>query len=437
MYLNESIPIDIKEKSFKKVYSSPYNLIKPPVNPSKISKKLRQMQFHMDKLYTAFYRGSMDPKLIKQVEEYNRIQKFENLRLANLIKDLRVYFRSKENREYKLKSKSSKNIYSMGILKILYSKILFTFRMENKISDIFHPFLFPVKKEEKIRLKCITEFKMINIIKKFKSKSPTKNDYLSSFMRKRKKRMLQKIKVIKSKNNIDNINNKNKTFFIPKNNSFNDVKNPPSFYINKNTTKNNFSIRIKYKLKENDNKINSSDINSKNFYKINKPFTPKIMFKNNREQSKSLLDIKKSGFKIYPLINSSFISSLKKSNSFIRQIDYFQKESSYFSQKEKKKKSRIIKKYFSDAIKINIKSTIQIGNKKSRKKKYKYIYEDRNGKINLKFNFVKREKSLLMFVRDYNKLRNRKRRNNQVDENLGFGVQSLKKREIFLNQSSS
>ena len=55
----------------------------------------------------------------------------------------------------------------------------------------------------------------------------------------------------------------------------------------------------------------------------------------------------------------------------------------------------------------------------------------------MKFNFVKREKSLLMFVRDYNKLRNRKRRNNQVDENLGFGVQSLKKREIFLNQSSS
>ena len=49
----------------------------------------------------------------------------------------------------------------------------------------------------------------------------------------------------------------------------------------------------------------------------------------------------------------------------------------------------------------------------------------------MKFDFVKRDKSNLIFVKDYNKLRNRKRKTNQVYENLGFGVHSRSKEKNY------
>ena len=367
MSIGDSISINLNDESFKLVYSTPYKLVNKKSNTFKILEKIKEMRFHMDKMYIDFCNNSMDYKMRKEIEEFNKIRKKEKLRQKNLIKELKIYFSTKLNKEFKIKSKSTKNILNMRTI-----------------------YLFHLKKEEIIRINCITEFKYIKIIKKIKAKSKThhaKKDFLFSYMRKKKERTLQKIKEVKSKNNSDYINYKNKSFFINRN---------------------------------------------RNIYKINYPFTPKITPKNNNDQIRYLLNLKKSGSKkIYPLINHSVTSSIKKSNSFKRQINYFQKELSFISRKSQKKKTKILEKYFKDFRKINIKSTIQDEKKKSNKQKYKYIYEDKKGKINKNFDFVKRDKNNLIFVKDYNKLRNRKRKTNQVYENLGFGVHSPSKEKNY------
>ena len=410
MSIGDSISISLNDESFKLVYSTPYKLVNKKSNTFKILEKIKEMRFHMDKMYIDFCNNSMDYKMRKEIEEFNKIRKKEKLRQKNLIKELRIYFSTKVNKEYKIKSKSTKNILNMRTI-----------------------YLFHLKKEEIIRINCITEFKYIKIIKKIKAKSKAhhaKKDFLFSYMRKKKERTLQKIKEVKSKNNSDYINYKNKSFFINRNQIIN--RNLLSSNIGKYTTKNRFSSKIIYKNKENDNKFNSLSINSRNIYKINYPFTPKITPKNNNEQIRYLLNLKKSGSKkIYPLINHSVYSSIKKSNSFKRQINYFQKELSFISRKSQKKKTKILEKYFKDFRKINIKSTIGDEKKKSKKQKYKYIYEDKKGKINKNFDFVKRDKNNLIFVKDYNKLRNRKRKTNQVYENLGYGVHSSSKEKNF------
>ena len=100
------------------------------------------------------------------------------------------------------------------------------------------------------------------------------------------------------------------------------------------------------------------------------------------------------------------------------------------SESSKRKKQRILKKFFIEHKTPSIKSSVGLTKKNTlwaKNKKSKYIHANRNGTINLKFNLIQRAKSPLIFVEDYNKLRNRRRRNNNIQKNLGLRFLSAKK----------
>ena len=100
------------------------------------------------------------------------------------------------------------------------------------------------------------------------------------------------------------------------------------------------------------------------------------------------------------------------------------------SESSKRKKQRILKKFFVEHKVPSIQSSLGMTKKNilwAKNKKNKYIHENRNGTINLKFTLGQRVKSPLIFVEDYNKLRNRRRRNNNIEKNLGLRFLSAKK----------
>ena len=76
-----------------------------------------------------------------------------------------------------------------------------------------------------------------------------------------------------------------------------------------------------------------------------------------------------------------------------------------------------------------IKSTLKIKIKKNKKKSISFksiksIIE------NLKYALYKKEKSPLSYIEDYNKMRNRRRKNKEFEENIGLIYDSLSKNKI-------
>ena len=69
----------------------------------------------------------------------------------------------------------------------------------------------------------------------------------------------------------------------------------------------------------------------------------------------------------------------------------------------------------------------------------KFITTKKDGTINLKFNLIKKNKSPLIFVEDYNKMRNRRRKNRNIEQNLGFIETKINKKinknNVFLGMS--
>ena len=432
MSKKKSISLKYEDTSFKKIYISPYNLMKKKLNPYRITKRINDMKFHVDKIYNNFYNYSTDLKRQKQLEEYIQFKKMEKLRRINFIKNLGQYYKPKIDKETIFKSKSVQNFYDM---KCLYSKIISTIKMQNKYENKYYPYLVPIKKEELIRLNCITEFGLIDTIKKIKENNLLKG--------KSKRMSVQKLKTLKSPNNANFIKRKSSTLFLmPKTN--NDKKNAQNFFAEKNprlispshTTRYDSAIGRNYGINTNKNnfRINSVDANStnKNIFQNYNHFIKKEPYKYRKIRKisiKSLVDVKKAAYKILPLLSSSFNSTLKKSRDLKRQLNSFQKDSTMRSESSKKKKQKIIKKFFYEYKIPTIKSSLSSSKKKFlwTKNKSKYISENKNGTISLKFDLLRKEKSPLIFVEDYNKLRNRRRKNNKnIEKNLGLGVYSTK-----------
>lgn len=95
----------------------------------------------------------------------------------------------------------------------------------------------------------------------------------------------------------------------------------------------------------------------------------------------------------------------------------------------------MLKNFFSQAECPTIKSTLRLTKKRYWPKKiHQYIYEDKKGHIICKFYLNKKLKSPLIFVEEYNRMRNRRRRNNKkITSNIGFGITS--KQDIKENQN--
>ena len=406
-----------------------------------ITKKINDMRFYVDKIYNNFYNISTDSKMRKQIEEYIQFKKMEKIRRINFIKNLRQYFKQKINKDIDLKSKSVKNIFDM---KILYSQVINTIKMQDQYTNKYKPYLFPIRKEEIIRINCVTEFGLIYIVRKIKE------NYLLKL--KRKKMSIKKLNTIKSTNNFNSIKRKSGTILIkPK--TINDQRStqnllseknnkifspfPPSKYSSASRRNYNFNTnKINFRI----NSSNSSSRNKNVFQNYNN-FMTKKSSKIRKIRIKSLLEVKKTAYKILPFLSSSFNLTLKKSRDLKKQIYFFQKVATMRTESSKRKKQRILKNYFHEHNMPSIKSSLA-----NSKKKYllsnvtnKYISIKRNGSVKLKFNLLEKQKSPLIFVEDYNKLRNRRRKNNKnIENNLGLGIYSaknerrIKKKELFL-----
>ena len=443
MSRKESASIKYEDTSYKKIYISPYNLMKRKLPAFRISKRINDMKIYVDKIYNNFYTSSTDLKKQKEIEEYIKFKKMEKIRRIHFIKNLRQYFKQKKNKEEKkVRTKSVKNNYDM---RLLYSKVINTIIMKSRYKNKFKPYIFPIKKDEFIKLNCITEFGLIDTIKKIREYNLLKEK--GFFTKGKKKRMtIQKLNTIRASTNFNNFFNKkrNTMTVIPRTlnnnnnkkitlNFSNEKKNKlispsPStryasaFRRNYNLNSNKINFRINSGIANPSNKnVYQNYTNSSNDKKLNKKMNIKI---------KSVLDVKKSIFKILPVLSSSFNSTLSKSRELKKQIKFFKKDETMRSESSKRKNQRILKKFFVEHKPPSIKSSLGMTKKNIlwvKNKKSKYIHENRNGTINLKFNLIQREKSPLLFVEDYNKLRNRRRRNNNIEKNLGLRFLSAKK----------
>ena len=441
MSRKESISIKYEDTSYKKIYISPYNLIKRKLPAFRISKRINDMKIYVDKIYNNFYTSSTDVKRQKEIEEYIKFKKMEKIRRINFIKNLRQYFKQKKNKEEKVRTKSVKNIYDM---RLLYSKVINTILMKNRYKNKIKPYIFQIKKEEFMKLNCITEFGLIDTIKKIKEYNLLKEKGL--FSKGKKKRMtIQKLNAIRASTNFNNyfnkkrntmvvmprtLNNNNKKIILNFSNEKNNKLISPSpstryasaFRRNYNLNTNKINFRINSGITNSSNKnVYQNYTNSSNIKKLTKKMNIKI---------KSVLDVKKSIIKILPVLSSSFNSTLTKSRELKKQIKFFKRDETMRSESSKRKNQRILKKFFVEHKVPSIRSSLGMTKKNilwAKNKKSKYIHENRNGTINLKFNLMQRVKSPLIFVEDYNKLRNRRRRNNNIEKNLGLRFLSSKK----------
>ena len=409
-----------EDTSYKKLYVSPYSKIKRKTVPYRITKKINNMKFSMDKIYHHFYLNSTDMKKEKAIEEYIKFQKLQRLRRKNYIKNLKYYFKQKNTEEISKHSKSTNNIFDM---ESLYSKIINTYIKRNIYNSQRKNNLLYIKKEETYRLNCITESHLLNFIKKIRT-----NKLIKEKIKRRKaiRGTIRTMKMIKSAKEI------------------NDVKNY-RYRSSEKTSRVNSSIRRKDSIntKTMNTRMNSCiNINTRNkgVYNNYNSFINKIISNDTQKKGKTILEIKKTAYKILPKLSSSFNSTIGKSTHLKKEINIFQKDSKIRSNNSKKKKLKIIKKFFVQYDTPSIKSSLKVEKHKFWTNNMdKFITTKKDGTINLKFNLIKKNKSPLIFVEDYNKMRNRRRKNRNIEQNLGFIETKINKKinknNVFLGMS--
>ena len=433
-----------EDTSYKKLYVSPYSKIKRKTVPYRITKKINNMKFSMDKIYHHFYLNSTDMKKEKAIEEYIKFQKYQRLRRKNYIKNLKYYFKQKNTEEISKHSKSTNNIFDM---ESLYSKIINTYIKRNIYNSQRKNNLLYIKKEETYRLNCITESHLLNFIKKIRT-----NKLIKEKIKRRKavRGTIRTMKMIKSAKEINDVDKKNSKIFVLKK-TFNKYQSMVS--IDKNyryrssekTSRVNSSIRRKDSIntKTMNTRMNSCiNINTRNkgVYNNYNSFVNKIISNDTQKKGKTILEIKKTAYKILPKLSSSFNSTIGKSTHLKKEINIFQKDSKIRANNSKKKKLKIMKKFFVQYDTPSIKSSLKVEKHKFWTNNMdKFITTKKDGTINLKFNLIKKNKSPLIFVEDYNKMRNRRRKNRNIEQNLGFIETKINKKinknNVFLGMS--
>lgn len=408
---------------FNKKINISYNIIERISTPFPIMKRIDEMKYCIDNIYTKFYNQLSDKLMHKKLEEYRRLKKMEKMNRIKFLQDLAYYF---EEKIRDIKIKRSKSIGIILDTGLLYSKIIKYYKNENGYKKYF-PYLAAIKKEEKIRLNCITEYNMINVIKKIRRKRTIKKSInLTRIQRINVKRLSSivnakdssKIKQHLSKSLIfKNLNNKNSKDFSSENN-YNPSSSPMRYESNK-YKKYNFFIPKKNSI------INSSRYDSKNNFTPNKNLDNGLI----RKKIKSIFEIKQRAFKILPKLSNSFNTTLSKSFYIKNDLKSFQKDEIIRSESSKKRNQKIIKQFFSVYKDNTIKNSLKI--KKNKNKKKSISFKSIKSIIeNLKYTLNKKEKSPLSYIEDYNKLRNRRRKNKEFEESIGLIFDSLSKNKI-------
>ena len=152
------------------------------------------------------------------------------------------------------------------------------------------------------------------------------------------------------------------------------------------------------------------------------------------KKNTTIYEENKNTFKLLPILNKNFHSAINHLNRLNKNIKSFKKETKIRTKRSQKKTKTIAKKYF-DRIEIpTMRKTLRITKQRSWSKGMnKFIYENKKGHINFKFASKKKKKSPLTFVEEYNRMRNRRRKNNKkITSNIGFGV--LSKQDIKVNK---
>ena len=300
----------------------------------------------------------------------------------------------------------------------------------------YQPYLSPIKKDEKIRLNCITELGLIDTVKKIKAKILLKQSLLSkSKFKNMNNQMVSMKKVCSATFNIDKRNGNNvfimnkafnksiKTILNNKINKFKFIQSLPSNRYSRNnftlsTKRDNCTINSSRMISRNKNKNISQNYN---YNGTNK--TSRI----NSSKTKTILEVKKSIYKLLPIMNNSLNVTIGKSSHLEKELNFFQKEEHQRSQKSKRKKKKIMKKFFiSYKMPSIIDSLIVKENKKYLSDNLsRLIFQSKRGKNNLQYQISKKKKSPLAFVEDYNIMRNRRRNNKNYENNLGFSANLL------------
>ena len=240
-----------------------------------------------------------------------------------------------------------------------------------------------------MRINCITEFIMINVIKKLRSKRIVKKTIT---LNKAQRLNIQRLSSIintkefssiskkHSSNSIifKNLINKNSKDSLSENNyNLNNlIPSTPSMRYESVTNKKYSLITPKRNLR-----VYSSKYDSKNNYYTNNKFENGLF----RRKLKSIFEIKQRAFEILPKLSNSFNMTLSKSCNIKKDLKSFQNEETMRSEHSKKKNQKIIKKFFPVYKKITIKSTLKIANAKKKSISFKSIIE------NLKYTLYKRE----------------------------------------------
>ena len=201
-------------------------------------------------------------------------------------------------------------------------------------------------------------------------------------------------------------------------NLFNKFKNYLSKSISlKSINSNSGSISNK-KLMSHTNRNNSVKYSIESFRSKNKTYKDNLYI--NRRKN-SIYEHNMKAYKLLSMLNKSFYSTLDLSNKIKKNIKFYKKKSNEQTKKSKKEVKNINKKYFREIETPNIKSSLRINKERSWSKS-----DDAKCLFNFKYNYAKKEKSPLTFVQEYNKLRNRRRKNNKITKNIGFRISPYK-----------
>ena len=129
----------------------------------------------------------------------------------------------------------------------------------------------------------------------------------------------------------------------------------------------------------------------------------------------TIYDQNKETFKLLPILNQTFNSTMDKSNRLRKNIKTFKREAKIRTSHSKKKTNKITKKYFGLIEIPSMKRTLKMAKSRPLSKEVnKFIYENKKGHIRFNFSYrEKRYKSPLTFVEEYNRMRNRRIRTNK------------------------
>ena len=431
--LKELYPLQsVKNKDSKNIF---FNII---INKNKNDKNLPYIQ-PIKGANIIKYNSMTEPNKLNILGVKKNKIKYNNKKIANFILNNKKVAKSyKINKDLKYRNKNNVNIIQFkNQVKIKY-KDLFKNKNSSKINlkkkinihsaDINKNKLGNVKSSSRNIIEKINLFNdnnnysenrnFENILSPLNIDVVQEQNFLSNDNHDNNLEKINKINEIQEENNLNdgiylhlnlseekNLFNKFKNLYFSKSNSLKSINSISGSNNKEIISPKNDSV--KYSIESFKSKTYKTKINL---------FT--------KRKTNSIYEHNMKAFRLLPILNKSYYSTMDLSNKIKKNIKYYKKESKYETKKSKKEANRINKKYFKE-IESPMKMNFRMYKKRSWSKS-----EETKSLFNFKYNYDKKVKSPLAFVKEYNKLRNRRRRNNnKITENIGFRISPYKEKK--------